>query len=343
MLGSGRPWATTNDLIGVAEVAAAWAATGVLRAQHLPPLAARLATVVLRAQPRTTAERVAVIERRLAGRIDGLVPGALYRQHLAFRYEHLLGRVLDMHPCGWHPEVELEGHDHLADALARGRGAILWTMSFCGHVVPKLGISRRGFSLVHLSAALHGGFSDSWVAANVLNRWAQKSENRHLAERVVMPLTWSPAPLRTLKRRLSENAVVSIAGEHRSDTGVAVRVLGDPAVFATGAPALARSTGAALLTVHSYRRAPNRYTVVIEPVVAPDTIGNLESGLEAVVQTFARRLERHVIDHPADWDRWSAFDLDKARPPARWNASPGARALRRRARRRSDPMARHAD
>src|SRR3970040_2255289 len=179
MLASGRPWATTNDLIGVAEVAAAGAATGVLRAQQLPPLAARLAPVTLRAQPRTTAERVAVIERPLAGGIDGLVPRALYRQHLPLRYEHLLGRVLDMHPCGWHPEVELEGRDHLADALARGRGAILWTMIFFRHVVPKLGISRRGFSVVHLSAALHGGFSDSWVAVNVLNRWAQKSENRY--------------------------------------------------------------------------------------------------------------------------------------------------------------------
>lgn len=333
MAASRRRWATTNDLIGAAEVAAVWAATGVLRAHQLPSLAARLAAVMLRAQPRTTAERVAAIERRLTGRIDGLDPRALYWQHLTFRYEHLLGRALDMHPCGWHPEVELEGCDHLTDALARGRGAILWTMSFCGHVVPKLGVSRRGFSIAHLSTALHGGFSDSWVALNVLNRWAQKSENRHLGERVVMPLNWSIEPLRKLKRRLSENAVVSIAGEHRSETGVAVRVLGDPAVFAAGAPALARSTGAALLTVHSYRRGPNQYTVVIEPVAPVDTLGNLKSGPETAVQIFAQRLERNVIVHPADWDRWSAFDLDGARPTVRRNAS----------RRRNRPAPRHVD
>jgi lauroyl/myristoyl acyltransferase len=326
-------WTTTHDLFGVIEVAAAWAATGVLREDQLPRLAARIAAVAIRSQPRKTAERVATIERRLSGRIDGLVPRELYRQHLASRYERLLGHVLDMHARGWHPEVELVGREHLADALARGRGAILWTMSFCGHVVPKLGISRAGFSLVHLSAAHHGGFSTSWVAVNVLNRLAQRSENRHLADRVVIPLAWSLEHLRTLKRHLSRNAVVSIAGEHGGRNGVAARVLDDTAVFATGAPALARSAGSALFTVHSYRRAPNRYTVVIEPFVAVESTGSSKRALESAVETFARRLERHVIDHPTDWDRWSAFDLEAERPVRRWHST-GPRAR---------PVAKHVD
>jgi lauroyl/myristoyl acyltransferase len=183
-------------------------------------------------------------------------------------------------------------------------------MSFCGSLVPKIGLSRGGFAIAHLSTPHHGGFSRSRVAVQVLNRWAQRVENRHLAQRVVIPFDWSLEHLRILKRQLAGNGVISIAGEHRGDKTVPADVLGDTTHFATGAPRLARSTGAALLTMYSYRTAPQRYSVVVEPPIDVRRTHQPGSDLQSAVEAFACRLEHHIARHAADWDGWSAFDLD---------------------------------
>jgi lauroyl/myristoyl acyltransferase len=141
-----------------------------------------------------------------------------------------------------------------------------------------------------------------------------RGENRYLGGRAVIPTAWSLEHLRTLKRTLNANGIVTVSGEHANRSAVAVEVLGVRSAFAAGAPGLAWSTDAALLTTHSYRRGPNQYTVVIDPPVAIDRGRGRRQVLAQAVETFAQRLERSIVEHPADWDAWSAFGLEIPTP-----------------------------
>jgi RNA polymerase sigma-70 factor (ECF subfamily) len=233
---------------------------------------------------------------------------ALFEEHLKRKYEHLLGRARAAHGRGWQPDVELCGAEHLEHALAAGRGAVLWVTAFCGPLVPKIALARGGFRVAHLSMPFHGGFSRSRAAVHVLNPWTRRAEDKHLAERVVIPLDGTLGYMRRLREILVANGCVSIAGEHCGRQNVTVPFLDGKEAFATGAWSLARSTGAALLTVRAHRPAPGVYRVVIDPPVAIDPGLARTDGARVVIGELAARLEGSVRAYPADWERWSTID-----------------------------------
>ena len=231
---------------------------------------------------------------------------ALFAEHLKRRHENALGRSLDTHRRTWRPSVTLEGANYLQHALGRGMGAILWGMSFCGPVVPKMGLFQAGFPVTQLSTAHHPGFARTLAATRVLNKWALKSENKYLSDRVLVPVEVSSrvSLMNTLAERLRNNACASITGDPRTSGGVEVEFFGTTRRFATGAPRLAQSTGAALLTLYSYRTSSFQYRVVVEPPIALEPASD-RAGQRIAVERFASRLEHHVKAHPADWDNWS--------------------------------------
>ncbi len=300
--------ASARDALAIAQMACGWLLTARVPQHRLPALASAVARGALALAPWVTARGAADMRGRLGSHAPTQDFRALFAEHYRRRCEHVLGKVLDGHPRGWHPETELVGAEHLRAALGRGRGAVLWGMAFCGSVVPKMALWRAGFSIVHLSRASHGGFSQSWAARRVLNAWHLRSENKYLAERVVIPPDGAPGYLRTLKRRLADNRCVSIQGEHRGRRNIAAACLGAREEFATGAPHLAWSTGAALLTLHSRQTGPGGYTVVIDPPIDVASPGRRADAIASAVEQFAVRLERHILADAADWERWSVTD-----------------------------------
>ena len=252
------------------------------------------------------------MRRRLGITLGADEARVLFAEHRRRKYEHLLGRARDTHRRGWQPKIELRGLEHLEAARAAGRGAILWTMSFCGPLLPKLALARAGVRVAHLSRPFHGGLSPSRAAVRLLNPWTRRAEDKHLDARIVIPLDGSLGYVRRLREVLLGNGVLSIAGEHRGDRNVRLPFLGESTEFATGAWSLARTTGAALLTVSAHRTAPGAYELVIDaPVAIPS--GRAGSA-EQVIAELVKRLEGAVRAHPADWERWSTIDpADKLR------------------------------
>jgi lauroyl/myristoyl acyltransferase/SAM-dependent methyltransferase len=302
------PLASGRDLLGIAQMAAGSLLTAVVPQAWIPAAARALATLQLAATPEAVRCGAAEMRRRLGPELGPEEARTLFAEHVKRKLEHLLGRARDTHGSGWHPELELLGAEHLERALDRGHGAVLWTMAFCGPVVPKMALHRAGFRVAHLSMPFHGGFSRSRAAVRVLNPWTLRSESRHLGERVVIPLDGSLGYMRRLRAILAANGCLSIAGEHRGRQNVRVPLLGEEEGFATGAWSLARSSGAALLPVHAQRRGPGSYRVVIEPPLAVDPQLPKAESARAVVGAFAALLERSVRASPADWERWSTID-----------------------------------
>ena len=168
-----------------------------------------------------------------------------------------------------------------------------------------MGLFEAGFAVTHLSTAHHPGFARTLAATRVLNNWALKSESKYLSDRVVIPVEGSRVSLmHNLAERLQNNACISVIGDHQTSDGIAVEFLGTTRRFATGAPRLAQTTGAALLTLCSYQVAPFQYKVILEPPIAARPASS-RADQRAAIEQFAARLGRHVKAHPTDWDEWS--------------------------------------
>ncbi|MBI3666262.1 MAG: hypothetical protein HY236_08575 [Acidobacteria bacterium] len=230
------------------------------------------------------------------------------RHHYYMRLEDAWGRIRDLHPQGWEPQVEAEGLEHVRQGLAAGRGVILWGMFFCGSTVTKAALWRAGIRLVHLSRADHGAPSLTRLGLGVAAALYCRAETRYLDRRIVIPLEGSPAYLRELMNLLDSNVCLSIAGEIAGKPSVCARLFGGAARFATGAPVLAWKKQSALLTCYVVREGRRRYRVVIEAPIATDRTLPRDEFVEAAVEQFARRLEDHIARHPADWQGWHMAD-----------------------------------
>jgi predicted LPLAT superfamily acyltransferase len=203
------------------------------------------------------------------------------------------------------------GLSHLESALARGRGAILWGMSFCETLVVKIGLHRAGVALVHLSTANHGAaWPPTGLGLRVVAPVYTAAETPYLAERVVIPPDQSLGYMRVLMDRLAANNCVSIAGDGVARRqNVAARLLGRDARFAPGAPGLAWKMGSALLPLHAVREGPLTYRIVIDEEIDVDRNLDKSSYIDRAVREFAGRLEQRVLEHPSDWAWYSHMVL----------------------------------
>ena len=197
--------------------------------------------------------------------------------------------------------IDVDGVEHVAAALSRGRGAILWVGRFTwASIITKIGLHDAGCVVTHLSRPTHG-FGTSPFAMRSLNPVWTRIEERFVRERVVMEPGAERTALRALRRRLEENGVVSITVGDEGARAVTVPFLGWTLRLASGPASLAAASGAPLLPVFTVREATGRFRVGIEPAidVAPDDDRDVREG--AVARCYAERLEPWVRQYPGQW------------------------------------------
>ena len=186
---------------------------------------------------------------------------------------------------------------------------MLWGMRLASATAIKQAFYHAGRPLVHLSRAQHGSPTDSRLGVGVAAKLYCRAENPYLRERVVIPLDGSPRYLQTLRRRLNENACVSIFGEHAGRQSVERPILTTRLAFAVGAPSLAWSEGAALLTVSAHREAPLSYRIEVDEEIPVDASLPRKAFAERAVDEFARRLEEKIRKFPSDWQGWAHHEF----------------------------------
>ena len=237
--------------------------------------------------------------------------------------EDILSLVELLHvyrPGGWRPAIELVGGEHLAAAQAAGRGTIVWLGHFVhANLVAKMALHRAGFAVSHLSHRRHG-FSGSRFGVRWLNRVQTAAEDRYLGERVLLDDERPATTMRTLRRRLEENRVVSISVRGDGGNSRAIQFFDGEVSIAAGAPKLAALSGAALLPVFPVRNAAGGFTVFVEPAL--DVRG------DGALRRYAALLEKYVLTYPAQWLGW--FHLSTTMTASR--AAATAPGLRRAAR-----------
>ena len=92
----------------------------------------------------------------------------------------------------WRPSIEILGWYQVEAAIERGRGAMICCSRTGSSTVIKQAFARQGQPLVHLSVEPQGASrADTWGAATAIAPVYARSENRHLAECVKIPLSGS--------------------------------------------------------------------------------------------------------------------------------------------------------
>lgn len=222
---------------------------------------------------------------------------------------------------------EIYGVEHLEDALASGRGAIV--------------------AACHMGNWDHTG---AWGALSVgpVTAVAEKLEPERLFERFVKFRTTlgmriyplgQPHVADTLAHELrTENRIVGLISDRDlTARGIEVNLFGKPTRMPAGPANLALRTGAALLPATLWYNGPNACTRIHPPVPIPpgaptgDDARNQPGYNEAVqlmTQQVANAFEEGIAAHPTDWhmmqkvwledlnqDRLAASDAAGGRKP----------------------------
>ncbi len=258
---------------------------------------------------RVQGQSMAGMERQIAAAVGGrpaaLNPAKTVRANVACRIETEMQMLREYRPDGLRPKIDIEGLDHLTEALGRGRGAVLWVDYFAfANLLAKIAMHRAGHPLHHLSHPRHG-YSETRFGMRWLNPVTARIENRYLAERVTLSLSSAARALRTLQGRLEAGLPVSFSARPTGSQVVETPFLDGILPLASGAPALAHSAGSTLLPLSVVRTAPGRYRAAIEPPLPLDPEAPRKEAVPAAAHAYARRLEPVVLRHPEQWQGWS--------------------------------------
>ena len=232
----------------------------------------------------------------------------LAEEHLRMASEVAWTTLRGIGSRSWRPTVELIGESEVRSALKAGRGAVFWCMYFSSPAALKQGFHQIGLPLVHLGSALHGtASSSSRLATSVISPLVCRSENRWLADRLVIPVSGSVSHLRRIRAYLQNNQCISIISDTIGRQQVELPFLGSHRRFSTGAPSLAWSENSALFSAHAIRTGPFQYRVIVgEPIPVDQSLSRKDFVSTAVLE-FARRMEDLVEHYPSDWQEWHAF------------------------------------
>ncbi len=302
------------DVITALGLAIGYLATFAIPRRLDPWIAARLGSLFFRFRGKNVRATEAFIRRVCGPRASEFDAAAGARNYYLGKFEYAVGRVRGMHPRRWDPQIEVDGLEHVEAALERGNGAILWRADMADTLVLQRAMWQSGHPLVQLSSAGHGATNSDFSYRITAPLYA-RPENAYLRERVTIPPDWSYGYLPRLMRELKANRVVAILGELVGRQNVHVSVFGKTRVLATGAPAIAHRTGAALIPVATSREGPWRYRIRLGAPIEVDRSLPRRAALDGPTRAFARFIEDAVIENPGDYNGWwslmfSAADIE---------------------------------
>jgi phosphatidylinositol dimannoside acyltransferase len=179
-----------------------------------------------------------------------------------------------------------DGREHLDDALARGRGAIM--------VVPHMGswdmagsyAAALGYRVWAVAERFPGSLNDAVVATR--QRFG------------LNVIALGRSAVKAITGALEANGVVALVCDLEQGPGVTVRFFGRPAIVPGGPAAFALKTGASLVPAYQYAGEHGGYHVHLDPPL----VVNPEDTKEGLMQRVVDRFEDYIRERP---DQWYAF------------------------------------
>lgn len=205
-------------------------------------------------------------------------------------------------------DIAVEGKEHVDEALAGGRGAVIWIADFVfASELVRQAFHALGHPLTHMIRPEHG-FSSTRFGLKYLNPVHRKAGDRYVREYIVFDRDRPDDARQRLERRLGENGMISIlACAYEGRTLVETPFLQGRLPLAIGAPAIAFKMGCPILPVFASPSpaAPN-FTVSIGRPLTMKSADRHTAILEAT-KDFVSRLAPRVEAHPDLWRGWPSL------------------------------------
>jgi KDO2-lipid IV(A) lauroyltransferase len=205
--------------------------------------------------------------------------------------------------------VDVDGLEHLDEALSLGKGAIMAS----GHVGS---IDRAG---LYLTAT---GFKCGVLAEKFepVEAFELVSQIRNRLGGVIVPV--DEHSLQKTSELLKQNFAVGIACDWGvSDNHIPVPFFGGYLNMPIGPALISIRYRAPIVPLFCIRDGNERYRLIIDPVIYPATGGKLADRIRATSEQIAKILERHIAANPDQWvmfhDVWSTGPGDIAPPDGR--------------------------
>jgi len=201
-----------------------------------------------------------------------------------------------------------EGVEHMRQALARGKGAILVTAHYGNWEMAGARLAAEGFDV----AVVARDASDAQVAS-IIN-----SSRAGVRLRVI-----GRDNLKAMIAHLRGNGVLAILpDQHSNENPVRVTFLGRPAWCAKGPAMLALRTGCAVVPGFGFREPDGSLRgYVLEEIPLPET-PEREQAVAELMQRINDVIGEQIMQHPEQWlwlhDRWKEYT-----PPAEERAAEG--------------------
>ncbi len=183
--------------------------------------------------------------------------------------------------------VEIEGHQNVLDALARGKGVII-TSSHIGNW--ELG----AVVLAHLGHQVHA------VAGVQLGRWlapAVRDAKSELAVHTIRP----EDGYRKLWRALSRNDLLALMVDGDIfGQGTELSFFGRDVRWPAGPGVLSKRTGAPVVSGYCQRLGPGKFRIVLEPMLDPELYDSADALNGAIAATTQRQIRENI-------EQWCIF------------------------------------
>ncbi len=204
--------------------------------------------------------------------------------------------------------LQIEGMEHVQQALDRGSGAIILSGHFGAWEFLGPAFALNGYPVDGLVRSQRNPLADELMF--------------HHRSGMGVGIIRARRTLRGVLRSLRNNRLVIILGDQDGGRdGIFVPFMGRPASTARGVARFAIGAGTSVLMCFVIRQQDGRHRLVIDPPMEIPHTGDRGADLLAILQTYTWRLESYVKTYPDQWfwphRRW------KTRPPSETLSSAG--------------------
>jgi len=156
--------------------------------------------------------------RAVLGIDDDAVIEERFRTHLEMMARRKFVVALDLVARRRNPQIDVLGADGLREALARGRGAIVWASQFAFQTLAgKRALWEQGFRPIQISDAYHG-FTSTRFGNVTHNPMLRHAEERYLKQRVVFDRDSGAAVTRRIVSLLDQGELILLTNNIHAGT-----------------------------------------------------------------------------------------------------------------------------
>ena len=199
--------------------------------------------------------------------------------------------------------VSITGLEHVYEALALGRGVILWESTFGNRLLAKSVLADKGLLIWQIHAQQHGG-STTWVGRHIVRTLYRRAVSRLYAG-IIDIEDHSFGYLRKLVELLKKNSIVCISAlGGMGQNFVSVELLGTTAELPTGVINLAKMTGAPIVPILCFRDGDGIDKLVLENPIRLQANKDIDEAPASSIEQYARLLESYIVRYPNQWYLW---------------------------------------